>query len=195
MNSELTPQESLRLIESMIAQARRSFGRYSFYFLLWGILLPCAMLASYLLTDLSPGVRHGMPWGVAGIVGGSISAIHGARQSRSEQVSNPMDRIVGWIWGSFVITLMLLLFGTLRNGVDPGPAVTLITGLPTFLTGQALRFRPLIAGGVLFWGAGIAMHFTAQMGLLTAIYSGAMLFGYIIPGYLLKRQEDALRTA
>lgn len=195
MEQQLTPDQSLRLIESMIGQAKRSFSRYSFYFVLWGILLTGAMLATYLLSGLSPSVRHGMPWGVAGIAGGLISSIHGARQSRSELVSNPMDRIVGWVWGSFVITLMLVLFGTLRNGLDPGPAVTLLTGLPTFLTGQVLRFRPLIAGGLLFWAAGIAMHFTADAGLLTALYCGAMLVGYIIPGFLLKRQEDALRAA
>jgi hypothetical protein len=195
MDNSLTPEQSLKVIESMIGQAKRSFSHYSFYFLLWGILLTGAMLATYLLSDLDPAVRHGMPWGVAGIAGGIISSLYGARQSKQVQVSNPMDRIVGWVWGSFIITMMLVLFGTLRNGIDPGPAITLLTGLPTFLTGQIMRFRPLIAGGLLFWGAGIAMHFTQQAGLLTALYCGAMLLGYILPGLLLKRQENVLRTA
>jgi hypothetical protein len=39
------------------------------------------------------------------------------------------------------------------------------------------------------------MHFTDQAGLLTALYCGAMGLGYIIPGILLKRQEDGLRAA
>jgi hypothetical protein len=78
---------------------------------------------------------------------------------------------------------------------DPGAMITLLTGIPTFMTGQILRFRPLILGGLLFWVAGIAMHFTDQAGLLTALYCGAMLLGYIIPGILLKRQEDGLRAA
>jgi hypothetical protein len=195
MEQPLTPEQSLRLIEESIRQAKRSFSRYSFYFLLWGILLTGAMLATYLLVDLEPSLRHGMPWGVAGIAGGLVSALYGSRQARHEQVSNPMDRIVGWIWGGFVITLMLVLFGTLRHGSDPGPVITLLTGLPTFLTGQVLRFRPLIVGGVLFWGAGFAMHLAGDAVLLTALYCGAMLAGYIVPGLLLKRQEDALRAA
>ncbi|MBK6341984.1 MAG: hypothetical protein IPF41_05175 [Flavobacteriales bacterium] len=45
----------------MIRQAKRSFSRLSFYFLLWGILLTVAMLATYPLIDLDPAVRHGMP--------------------------------------------------------------------------------------------------------------------------------------
>lgn len=195
MEQTLTPEQSLRLIEESIRQAKRSFSRYSFYFLLWGILLTGAMLATYLLVNLEPSVRHGMPWGVAGVAGGLISALYGSRQARREQVSNPMDRIVGWIWGGFVITLMLVLFGTLQRGIDPGPAITLLTGLPTFLTGQVLRFRPLIIGGVLFWCAGFGMHLTSDALLLTVLYCGAMLAGYIVPGMLLKRQEDALRAA
>lgn len=195
MEQQLTPEQSLKVIESMIGQAKRSFSRLSFYFLLWGILLTAAMLATYLLADLDPAIRHGMPWGIAGISGGLISSLYGARQSRREPVNNPMDRIVGWVWGSFVVTMLLLLFGSLRSGIDPGPSITLLTGLPTFLTGQIMRFRPLILGGLLFWGAGIAMHFTDQAGMLTVLYCGAMLLGYIIPGFMLKRQEDGLRPA
>jgi hypothetical protein len=195
MEDQLTPEQSLKLIESMIGQAKRSFSQYSFYFLLWGILLTGAMLATYLLADLDPALRHGMPWGVAGITGGIISTLYGARQSKQEQVSNPMDRIVGWVWGSFIITLMLVLFGTLRNGVDPGPSITLLTGIPTFMTGQIMRFRPLIIGGILFWVAGIAMHFSDDQLSLTMLYCGAMIVGYIVPGFMLKRQEDALRAA
>ncbi|MBK7268463.1 MAG: hypothetical protein IPI07_02725 [Flavobacteriales bacterium] len=58
-----------------------------------------------------------------------------------------------------------------------------------------MRFRPLILGGILFWVAGIAMQFTQDAAILVGLYCGAMLLGYIVPGVLLKRQEDVLRTA
>ncbi|MBK8225929.1 MAG: hypothetical protein IPK70_01985 [Flavobacteriales bacterium] len=195
MENPLTPEQSLKIIESMIGQAKRSFSRFSFYFLLWGVLLTGAMLATYLLADLDPAIRHGMPWGVAGIGGGIISSIHGARQGRQEPVSNPMDGVIGWLWSSFVITMIITIVVSVLDNRDPGAMVTLLTGIPTFMTGQILRFRPLIFGGLLFWAAGIAMHFTDQAGLLTALYCGAMGLGYIIPGILLKRQEDGLRAA
>jgi hypothetical protein len=72
--------------------------------------------------------------------------------------------------------------------------VTVLTGLPTFATGAILRFKPLIIGGILFWCIGAAGFFVpGTEGAL--LYVGAMFFGYIVPGYLLKRQEDAVRAA
>lgn len=195
MNNNLTPEQSLKVIESMIGQAKRSFSRFSFYFLLWGVLLSSAMLATYLLRDLSPALAHGAPWGIAGVLGGIISSVHGARQGRSMVVNNPMDGIIGWMWGSFVITLILIIVCSVIAEHDPGPVITILTGIPTFMTGQIIRFRPLILGGLTFWLAGAVMHFTSDAYLHTLLYCGAMLLGYIIPGILLKREENGLRTA
>ena len=61
MEPALTPQQSLQLIEQMIGQAKRSFQRMSFYFLLWGVLLTLAMLTTYLLKDAGPAEQHGIP--------------------------------------------------------------------------------------------------------------------------------------
>lgn len=195
MNTELTPQESLRLIEGMIGQARRSFSRMSFYFLLWGVLLIGAMIAAYLLRENAQGWQNGAPWGVAGALGGIISAIHGARESRREQVSNPMDSTIGWLWGAFVITMLLLIAFTVVGRSDATVAITMLTGLPTFLTGQIMRFRPLQFGGVLFWVAGIAMLVLHSALATLVLYCASMLLGYIVPGILLKRHEDGLRAA
>ncbi len=195
MNTELTPQESLRLIEGMIGQARRSFSRMSFYFLLWGVLLIGAMVATYLLRYNTSGWQYGAPWGVAGVLGGLVSAIHGAREGKREQVSNPMDSTIGWLWGSFVITMLLLIALTVTGRADTTVAITMLTGLPTFITGQIMRFRPLQFGGVIFWVVGVAMMLLDSALATLVLYCTAMVLGYILPGILLKRHEDGLRAA
>lgn len=195
MEHELTPTESLKLIEEMIGQAKRNFSRFSFYFLMWGMLLIGAMVATYLLRESGTAWAHGAAWGVAGMAGGLISGVAGSRQSRSSTATNPMDRVVGWIWLAFIITLLLLIAGMAGTGHDPGAAITLLTGLPTFLTGRIMRFKPLVLGGILFWAAGLVMAFSPSALIGTCAYCAAMLFGYLLPGYLLKRQEDGLRTA
>lgn len=194
MDANLAPEQSLKLIESMIGQAKRSFQRMSFYFLLWGILLILAMLATYFLRDADPATGKGAPWGVAGFAGGIISMVYGARQGRRERVTNAMDRLIGWLWASFVITMFITIAVSLSAHRDPGPMITLLTGVPTFMTGQFMRFRPLIIGGIIFWVAGTVMHFTQDALALTVIYCAAMVLGYILPGLLLKRKEDGLRT-
>ncbi|MBK7384139.1 MAG: hypothetical protein IPI81_12565 [Flavobacteriales bacterium] len=195
MDKDLTPEQSLKVIESMIGQAKKSFSRMSFYFLLWGVLLIVAMAATYLLRNGSEAFSQGASWGIAGLIGGILSSIHGAREGRRQPVNNPMDRVIGWIWGAFVITMMIVIAASVSNHQDPGGMITLLTGFATFLTGQIMRFKPLIIGGVLFWIAGLAMHFTNDPLTLTALYCGSMFFGYIIPGLMLKNQEDGLRTA
>jgi hypothetical protein len=195
MERELTPSESLKLIETMIGQAKSSFSRMSFYFLLWGVLLMAAMLATYLLRGSGDAWAKGAAWGVAGALGGIISMVVGARQGRKEPVANPMDRVVGWVWGAFVITMLLLIFAFTSNGRDPGAAITLLTALPTFLTGQVMRFKPLVIGGIIFWIAGTVMAFSGDPLVVVSAYCLSMVFGYIVPGVLLKRQENGLRTA
>jgi hypothetical protein len=195
MEQTLSPQESLRLIESMIGQARRNFSRMSFYFLLWGFLLIAAMVVTFLLRNSVSGWQHGAAWGVAGTLGGIISAVRGAREGRTELVSNPMDSTIGWLWSAFVITMILLIAFSVRSQVDATIAITMLTGLPTFITGQAMRFRPLVLGGVLFWLAGVAMLFVTDPQGVLVIYCSAMVLGYIVPGILLKRHEDGLRAA
>ncbi|MBL7950305.1 MAG: hypothetical protein JNM62_01180 [Flavobacteriales bacterium] len=194
MDANLTPEQSLKLIESMIGQAKRSFHRMSFYFLLWGVLLTLAMVAQLFSAQFGISDR-GYGWGAASIVGAVASAIYGAREGRREQVETMADRVVMWLWIGFVITLLATGIGAGVAGYStPVGSIMILTGLPTFVTGQLIRFKPLILGGVLFWVLGTVSFFVDPlwMGILHIV---SMVFGYIIPGSILKQQENGLRTA
>ena len=195
MEKSMTPEQSLRVIEEMIGQAKKSFSRMSFYFLLWGGLLIAAMISAYLLRGVSEALSQGATWGIAGVIGGIVSSVHGAREGKRNAVNNPMERVVGWLWGAFVITMMITIVVNVLHRQDPGAMITLLTGFATFMTGQIMRFRPLILGGILFWAVGIAMHFTDDALVSTALYCCAMFFGYIMPGIMLKHQENVVRAA
>lgn len=194
MEPNLTPEQSLKLIDDMIRQANRSFHRISFYFLLWGVVLIGAMLSEYLAAQAGHSL-HGRSWGAAGLIGGLVSAVHGSRQGKKEQAGTAMDRVMLWLWVSFMVTLVVTIIGYgVAGGGTPAGSILVLTGLPTFVSGQLMKFRPLIFGGLLFWVLGAASYFVAPS-LITWLYIAAMLFGYVIPGYLLKRQEDGLRAA
>ncbi|MEO8587989.1 MAG: hypothetical protein ABI432_01355 [Flavobacteriales bacterium] len=194
MEQTLTAEQSLKLIDDMMRQAKRSFHRMSFYFLLWGVLLIGAMLTEYFM-DRAGHPFHGKSWGVVGIIGGIVSSMHGARQGKKEGASTAMDRVMMWLWAAFVITMLVTIIGYgVSGGGTPAGSIMVLTGLPTFVSGQLMRFKPLIFGGILFWVLGALSYFVDPQ-MITWLYVGAMLFGYVIPGYMLKRQEDVLRAA
>lgn len=193
MERELTPSESLKLIETMISQAKRSFHRQSFYFLLWGVLLIAAMLFNYVMVVMGSDLG-GFAWPAVGIGGGILSFIHGSKADRTKVVATATDRVIMWLWMGFVVTMLITLFAS-TDGEESKAIATIIvlTGLPTFVTGQLMRFKPLIFGGILFWFFGAVSYF-APMSVTAWLFIAAILFGYLLPGYLLKRQEDGLRT-
>jgi hypothetical protein len=60
-------------------------------------------------------------------------------------------------------------------------------GIFLYICGSAIEFNPLRIGGVLNWIAAIiAFNVTFDIQLL--VLASAVLVGYIIPGYLLKRK-------
>ena len=194
MDQPLTPEQSLKLIETMIGQAKKSFHRMSFYFILWGVLLTLAMMAQLVTARFAPGME-GLSWIIASAVGAVASGVHGAREGRREQVATLADRVLMWLWIGFMITLLATGVGAGLAGYStPVGSIMILTGLPTFATGQLMRFKPLIIGGILFWVLGTICFFVDPlwMGMLNIV---GMIFGYLVPGILLKRQEDGLRTA
>lgn len=194
MEKDLTPEQSLATIEAMIAEAKRSFHRNSFYFMLWGALLIAAMVSNVVLAYMNNPLGP-YSWGVAGVAGGLISFLHGSRENKQHQVRTAMDRVIVWLWVAFVVTMLVTMIGAGVAGYNtPIGSIMVLTGLPTFVSGQLMRFRPLILGGILFWVLG-TISFFVDVPVMAGLYVAAMFFGYIVPGYLLKRQEDALRAA
>lgn len=189
----MTPEQSLRLIDATIREAKRSFHKVHFYFLLWGVLFALAGIASFALMRAGVAL-HWLVWPAAGVVGGLVAGAHGARQGRQQGASTAMDRLQQWLWSAYVLTLVVLVVGAVMARLDPNAVVLVLTGLPTFVTGAMMRFRPLMLGGVLFWVTGALLFFTLQP-YSSLVFSGAIVLGYIVPGFMLKQEENGLRTA
>ena len=52
-----------------------------------------------------------------------------------------------------------------------------------------IRFKPLIAGGLVFWAFGIVC-FLVSREFQPLVGAAAIIGGYLIPGYLLKNSKD-----
>lgn len=194
MEKNLTPEESLSMIHEMIAQAKQSFMRISPFFILWGITFMVAGIMEFILK------QQGHPlfwtsWPIAGFIGGGLAFWQGKKLSEQQQTETFMDRVSTFLWSGYVAALVLVLYMTVSSGTDPNPYVMLITGIPTFVTGALIRFPALKWGGVLFWVfALLAFNLNTQYSGL--IFSVALLFGYLMPGIMLRNKEkDGIRPA
>lgn len=183
--------DSFRLINEMIADAKHSYEKNSFYFLLWGWLLFFTGIAVYIIHGYRPDMA-GIPWFAQGIIGGIISMVYsivqGIKVKENILVKSPVNKTIIAIWLGFGITLFSILFASGVLKVNPNALVLMLTAFPTYLCGRVLRFKPLVFGGICFWVLGIACLFVPYP-YDALVFSIAILIGYLAPGYLLRRQE------
>ena len=181
---ELTKQESLDLIMQMINQAKVNVKQSSFHLLLWGWIISIASFVHYYLMIYTSVEHPELAWTIT-IPGVLISAIYGFIHGRKATISTYADWIYFMIWMSFLVSIILVQFYFYNYGNVVGIMILIITGNAVFISGQILKFKPLIWGGVLFWGASVLGHIANDETILI-ITGVSVIFGYLIPGYLLK---------
>lgn len=184
---ELSPQESLELIRSMINKTKDSVAVDSFYFLLWGWLVFVCCITSYVLKVYLHNPHHYFVfWAMP--LGGVISAIYGSRQSRVQRVKSFVDEALGFLWMAVGVSFFVLVVINMLSISAWQTAFTyyiLLYAIGTFVSGSLLRFKPLIIGGIInFVLAAVSAKFGYDNQLL--IGSLAILISYIIPGHLLR---------
>jgi hypothetical protein len=94
---------------------------------------------------------------------------------------------VGFVWLTFVICAFLIIYILLKHRafIAINPSVLVLYGIPTFLSGIILKFKPLTVGGFICWLlAVVAMFASYEYQLL--VLALAVGCAWIIPGYLLR---------
>ncbi len=181
-----SPQQSLELITSMINGTRGKIQSNRFYFLLWGWVITLCNLGMYYFMKYSNQPQYA-PWiWTLTIPTWVISMVHGARQDRNAGVITHLDRILMWLWIGLGISIQpAWIFGAQANWLV-NAIILMPIGLATFLSGIIIRFKPLVAGGIICWVASIlcCLSGPVEQYLIGAL---AVITGHLIPGYLLKK--------
>jgi hypothetical protein len=186
MEKDLTPHESLSIIRSMIDKTKHSISDSSHYFLLWGyaVFLGCSIQFALIKAGYE---KHYMAWWitVAALV---VHILLGIRDSKKEKVSTYVGEANGYLWMGIGFGFMVLAFIFSKLGWQYCfPFYILFYGLGTFVSGNMLRFKPLITGGAVCYVLAIIATFVEYdiQILLTAV---SILISYIVPGHLLRMQ-------
>ena len=190
MQDNLSPLQSLQLIQSMIDKTKDNLSENRFYFLLWGWLTFAAFIGQFLLKVAFAYRHHYIVWLVV-VVGVLASVVHGRRRGRATGVRTYMGDSMRILWTGMGISFFVL--SVIISYSDEGwgysyPFFILLYGLGTFVSGQLLHFRPLVIGGIINWCLACAapfFHFDYQLLFAAA----AIVCSYIIPGYLLSSSK------
>jgi hypothetical protein len=190
-NSEeqFSPQQSLAVIHSMIETAKNQFSETGHLYLIWGWLVFVCSIAQFILLSVFKYEYHYMVWMLTWLAF-IYQTFYLIREKRRERVKTYADNIIGFVWMVFVV--MMFLFGFLF-GRELGdnyykmisPGFLALYGMPTFLSGIILKFRPLILGGISCWVLSIISLFIPYH-LQLLLLSVAVGIAWIIPGYLLR---------
>lgn len=184
---ELSTRDSLQLIESMINKAQNRFNENGHLYLLWGwVVLICSITSFITIYFYGNGKILMYVWMLT-IPTVIYQMIYLARIKKSTAVRTYTDEINSYVWLVFVIMGFLVGIIIGRSGQPQlfNPLVLMLYGMPTFLSGVILKFKPLRIGAVCCWIlALVSVLIPYQFSFL--LLGLAVITTWIVPGYLLR---------
>lgn len=184
---QMTETESLQLIASMINKAKNRFSESGTLYLLWGWLILICCIVQFIGFYFFHADAYYV-WFSTWLL--LIYQFFFLRKKwKSRKVRTYTEEINGFVWLVFFICMMLIFFigVQFKKYEIINPMLLVLYGMPTFLSGIILKFKPLVIGGICCWVIALVspfVNFDYQLLLISA----AVISAWIIPGYLLKQK-------
>ncbi len=214
-DKKISNEESLKLITSMINQVKESYHDTGIAAIMWGSVIAVCSLVS--LAELHFGFR--LPFNIywLTVTAAVVQVYLTVREKKQREVVYYDDRYMDFIWLSFGIALGLLIFiinflfkawvpvhieYTELAGHKPSfvlsefiaPFFLLLYGLPTFITGTACKFRPMLWGALVCWACCIITVFTT-IKTDYALLALSATMAWLIPGVLMEKEYKTYKRS
>lgn len=192
MEKELTQEESMEMIHSMINISRQNFRNGGFYYILWGSLFLIAAIVQYILYSVYSSELHWVSWMAAGALAFIIGTVLLFTRKKTPQVKTYINRMNFYLWTAFVISIIFIGFLASQHQLSQNqinPLIIMLYGFATFISGGMLRFKWLIGGAVVAWIIAIVSVFQ-DYGTQMLLVAATILLSYLIPGILLKYSKE-----
>lgn len=188
----ITVDESLAIIDKMVQSAKNDHRENGLPWLMWGWLLFSASVISAILIQFDYGRYAGPTWTGMLVIG---LIIHIVFMWKKDDLTTYTQELLDKSGIAFFISLFIVIIGT---NVDWKPAsfgyYSVLYGFWLFMHGTAIRFRPLIVGASVNWIAAIIIFFLGDLKHIMIVSAIAVFIGYIIPGYMLRKQFKNRKT-
>ena len=205
----LTEKESLDLITMMINKAKNVNYETGISAIMWGSLIAFCSLER--LAEIQFGYKLPFDVYLLTLVAIIPQIIIAKRENKKRPVKSYDDTYVDYIWLAFGICIFLTIFivNVLFNnawlpladeyqklaGQPPRYTLSefvasfflLLYGLPTFITGAACKFKPMLWGGIFCWICCVITLFTTiKIDLLLTAASAIM--AWLLPGIIIAKE-------
>lgn len=182
----LSEQESLRLITEMIGKAKSSFHSNGTSAILWGSVIFVCSIVNFLQIQFNFELPVDIWWLQWVAVLPQLYFIYRDRGSRKAVGYEELTMTYTWL--AFAASILLLMFYVSIYKPDHTASLfLLIFGIPTFITGGACQFRPMLMGGIICWILFlVSLHTPFKINML--LMALAALSAWLIPGLLLRRR-------
>jgi hypothetical protein len=205
---KLSEKESLDLIAMMINKAKDSYHDTGVGAIMWGSVIAVCSLVK--LAEVHFDFRLPFDIYLLTILAVVPQVFITIREKKERKVKTYDDAYMDYIWLGFGISIALLIFITNSvfkawipvdieynklTGHDAdfrfrefiAPLFLLLYGMPTFVTGAACKFKPMLWGGLLCWVCCIITVFTTiKIDLLLTAFSAVV--AWLIPGIIMERE-------
>lgn len=203
----LTEKESLDLITQMINKAKDACHDTGIAAIMWGSVIAFCSLVR--LSELHFGYRLPFDIYFLTIIAVIPQIYFTVREKRQRKVKTYDDGFMDSLWMGFGICIFLLIFITsvMYGQWDPAadeyrklsgnaypfrlyefnsPLFLMLYGLPTFVTGVSMRFKPMLWGGLLCWVSCLATIYTPiKIDLILVALSS--IFAWLVPGIIMEK--------
>lgn len=204
---ELNEQESLSLIATMINKAKESCHDTGIGAMMWGAVIAICSLVK--LSEIHFGYQ--LPFDIylltfIAVIPQIFISIREKKERKAKMHEDVYNNNL-WLGFGICIFLLILTINFIFNDWEPvaneyrelaghssafklseyvSALFLMLYGLPTFVTGMAIKFKPMLWGGIVCWLCCIASLFTTiKMDLLLVAFSA--IIAWLIPGIILER--------
>lgn len=205
---KLSEKESLELITQMINKAKNSYHDTGFSAMLWGsVIAVCSLIR---LSEIHFNYKLPFDIYLLTLVAVIPQIFFSIKEKKERKVKSYDDIYMDYLWLGFGISIFLLIlisnniFSEWGSWIDeyktatgktasPGfyefvnPLFLMLYGMPTFVTGAACKFKPMLWGGLFCWVSCIVAVYTpVKIDLILVALSA--IFAWLIPGILMEKE-------
>jgi hypothetical protein len=199
---QMTEKESLALITDMINKTKDSFHETGFGPIMWGAIITVCSIVTYFTTHYNVVLPFDI-W-LLTIIAIVPQVLYSINESKKKGVKTFNDIAMDYTWIAFGVSMFLISFIInaiaidLKNSIPNYMEVRgsfrfmnhttamhlMLYGIPTFITGGIMKYKPMLWGAALLWVLALVSIFTKAQVDMIWMATGAF-FAWFVPGLML----------